>query len=412
MIITFIIFLQIIKQKKSNSIKVGILHSRTGPMTFTEANVIDATILAISEINRRGGVLSRQLEPILADGKSDPLIFAKEAEKLIKEKNVEVIFGCWTSSSRKTVKDVVEKYNILLFYPVQWEGIETSNNIIYTDSTTNQQAIPAIKWSIDNLGKKIFLVGPDTIYTKLTNETIAEFAPGIGAKVVGNEYINLSHENFDKMVQKIVETKPDVVINSLSDEGNIKFFKEIDLLTKKGLDINVMSFSISETELQEMEIENVKGTYSCWSYFQSLDSKENREFVFKVKDKFGKSKVTSDTMQAAYCGVYLWANAVKKIYSTKTDLVKKTLPEIVFNAPDGILQIDGENNNAYRPIYVGKVNSQRQFDIIWKGNIPIKPVIYPNDFFVSKFRKKIKTKKDWQNFVNELYRGWGNQWVG
>lgn len=375
-------------------IKVGILHSRTGTLSISEEPVIKATLLAIKEVNENGGVLGRKLEPIIADGQSNPPTFAKEADRLINKEKVPVIFGCWTSTSRKEVKPIVEKHNSLLFYPIQYEGIENSPNIIYTGAAPNQQLIPGLVWAVNNFGKKIFLIGSDYIFPRVANKLIKKVGLSLDVDIIGEEYIELGSTNIEATVNKIKELKPDVVLNTLNGDTNIAFFN----LEK--LNVPILSFSISEIELPFLML-NASNTYACWNYFQSLNTETNKKFLIAMNKEYGIDQLINDPMEAAYFGVKIWAKAANKARSISTNAVKKELYNITFLAPEGFIQIDPSNNHTWKSISIGKANPDGQFNIIWNSMIPIKPEPYPNNLLI---QKTVSKKNYWNKFINNLHK--------
>ncbi len=382
-------------------IKVGILHSITGTMAISEKSVLDSTLMAIEEINLKGGIIGRKIEPVIVDGRSDWPTFAKEAERLIVDEKVSVIFGCWTSASRKTVKPIFEKFNHLLFYPVQYEGLEQSSNIIYTGAAPNQQIIPAVKWCFDNLGKRFFLIGSDYVFPRSANAIIRDQTIALGAEIVGEEYILLGSNNVENMVQKIVEVQPEVILNTINGDSNISFFKE---LKKAGITpdkIPTMSFSIAEDELRTLGTENMVGNYTCWNYFQSVTTEENRVFVERFKVKYGSDRTTDDPIEAGYFGVYLWESAVKDAGSADVDKVREALKRQSFRAPEGIVYIDPDNNHTWKTVRIGRIKEDGLFDIIWDSERSIQPVPFPAS----------RTKAEWKSFLKALYEGWGGNWA-
>ena len=346
-------------------IKVGILHSLSGTMAISESPVVDATLLAIEEINNNGGLLGRQIVSIVVDGQSDSLTFAKEAEKLIVIDKVSAVFGCWTSASRKTVKPIFERYRHLLFYPVQYEGLEESDNVIYTGAAPNQQLTPAVEWCINNIGKKIFLVGSDYIFPKVGNEIIKDKINVLGGEIVGEEYLLLGSNNVKSIIDKIAETDPDVILNTINGDSNTAFFNELHNAGITSEKIPVMSFSIGESELKDMGLVNMIGNYACWNYFQSINTDENKIFVEKFKNKFGQERVISDPMEAAYIGVYLWAQAVKKAGIVNIKEVRKALKTQRFMAPEGVVYLDPNNNHIWKTVRIGRIREDGQFNILW-----------------------------------------------
>lgn len=395
-------------------VRVGILHSLTGTMAVSEKPVSEAALLAIEEINKKGGVLGMKIEPVVADGKSDPEIFQKEAERLIAEEGVKVIFGCWTSASRKAVKPIVEKYNSLLFYPVQYEGLEKSPNIVYLGAAPNQQLIPAVKWARDNIGRRFFLVGSDYIFPRVANEICKNIMVYIDGEVIGEEYVPLGGEDFTEIAEKIGAAKPDVILNTINGSSNIAFFQAIHKhLTESGM--SVMSLSITENEidsfiryykerhLKEVEHfieEHISKIYACWNYFESIDNALNADFKRRLKDKYGPGYRVNDPMEAAYFGVYLWSKAAGEAWDINdTQSVLGNLRQISVNTPEGIITID-DNNHSRKTVRVGRMNSSGDFDIVWDSKFPIEPVPFP--YF--------KDIQYWKKFLYDPYREWGGHW--
>ena len=299
------------KHKPQPTIKVGILHSLTGTMATSEKPVADATLLALEEINKSGGALGMKIEPVIADGKSDPDVFQKEAERLITKEHVKIIFGCWTSASRKMVKSIVEKYNSILFYPVQYEGLEQSSNIVYLGAAPNQQLIPAIKWVCDNLGKRFFLVGSDYVFPRVANKIATDVIGCFGGEVTGEEYVLLGGKDFTGIIKKIKETKPDVILNTINGDSNIAFFEALHEAGMPSTKVAVMSLSISENmansfraylqkydprEAEHIFKEQFVGTYACWNYFESINNSLNMTFMDKFRKKDGNVYKVAEPM--------------------------------------------------------------------------------------------------------------------
>ncbi len=382
-------------------IKVGVLHSLTGTMAISESSVKDATLFAIEEINSQGGLLRRKIVPVVADGQSDGAVFAREAERLIAVEKVSVVFGCWTSASRKTVKPVFEQHHHLLFYPVQYEGLEQSPNIVYTGATPNQQIIPAVKWAFENLGKRIFLVGSDYVFPRVANEIVRDQAAILGGQIVGEEYLPLGSQDVKELTGKIADTRPEVIINTINGDSNIAFFRELVKLRKKPGEMPTLSFSIAEEELRFLDPKNLAGDYACWNYFQCIDSERNRTLVNSFKKRFGKDRVMDDPLEAAYFGVYLWAQAVVEAGSENVHEVRKSLPGQSFDAPEGIVVIDPYSSHTWKTVRIGKIRPDGQFEIVWSSEKPIPPVPYPLS----------RSNAEWNQFLDQLYRSWGNRWA-
>lgn len=386
---------------QKSQIKVGVLHSLTGTMAISEKPVVDATLLAIDEINNEGGILGREIRPIVLDGKSDWPTFAKQADYLITKEHVSAVFGGWTSASRKTMKPVFEEHNNLLFYPVQYEGLEKSPNIVYTGAAPNQQVVPAVDWALKNLGDTFFLVGSDYVFPRSANEIIKSRIHELGGKVVGEEYKLLGDTNFNDIIDKILETKPKVILNTINGDSNVWFFKE---LRERGItseQIPTISFSIAESEIQQIGTGLVKGDYAVWNYFQTVDTPENRHFVKAFKEKYGQDRVVSDPMEAAYIAVYLFAIATNTAGSDDVNKIREAVPGITFAAPEGIVGVDPENHHIYKTVRMGKILSDGQFQIVESTESSIKPIPYPN----------YKSVNEWDEFLKGLYEGWGKKWA-
>lgn len=366
--------------KKLPVVNVGVLHSLSGTMAISEKEVAEVTIAAFKEINEKGGILGHKIEPILADGRSDPTIFAQEAQNLIQNKHVKAIFGCWTSSSRKEVKPVVEHYNNLLFYPVQYEGFEASPNIIYLGQTPNQQIRPAIKYAIDHFGKDFFLVGSDYIFPHAANLYIKDMASILGIRVKGESYIPLGGTDFKAIVHAIKTQKPKVILNTLNGDSNLYFFRELHDQGIHASDIPIISFSIAETEIQKMgeqiPHDALIGHYASWSYFGSLKSKENTEFKAFLK-KYHINAIPSDAMEAAYNGVHIYKQAIEECGSFEPQIVQRCIPMQSFSGAGGILYIDPNNNHSWKNSRIGRINNTLTFDIVYDSMTPIQPENYP-----------------------------------
>lgn len=390
----------IIKLTNENPIKVGVLHSFTGTMAISEKPVAEATLLAIEEINERGGVLGRPIQPIVVDGRSDWQTFANEAEKLIVEEKVSAIFGGWTSASRKTMEPVFEKYNNLLFYPVQYEGLEQSPNIVYTGAAPNQQVIPAIDWAIEHLGTRFFLIGSDYVFPRSANEIMKERIKELGGEVVGEEYSLLGNKNFTEIVDKIIETQPDVILNTINGDSNLWFFKELRAGGISPQHIPTISFSIGENEIEYMNVKDMAGDYAAWNYFQSLDTQENQNFVNNFKTKYGSNRVTGDPMEAGYIGVYLFAKAIELSRNDDPLAIRDAIKGVTISAPEGIIGVDPKTQHVLKVVRIGQILENGQFKIVASSEVPILPIPYPH----------YKSKAEWESFLLALYRGWNNNW--
>lgn len=390
------------KKAGDEVIKVGVLNSFTGTVSLIGKPTAEATLLAIEEINQNGGLLGKKLVPVVADGRSDPATFTKESERLIVEERVKVVFGIVNSASRKTAKPVYEKHNHLLFYPLTHEGLEQSPNIIYLGSAPNQQIIPAVKWAFDNLGKRVFLVGSDLVYSHAANAMIQDQISALRGEVVGEEYILWGNQDVKEVVAKIVDKKPAVILSSITGDTNLAFFRELRKAGITSEKIPTLSFSLTERELRAMSNwRDMIGDYVAWSYFQSQTNPENTEFIKRYRAKYGADQVLDDPVEAGYFGVYLWAAAVKEAGSASPDSVRVALPNQSYLAPEGMVYIDSENGNVWRTARVGRIDNNGNFTMMWDSGRAIRPVPYPI----------YRTKAEWESFLNTLYLGWKRQWV-
>ena len=341
----------------AETVKVGLLHSMTGSMAISEQSVLDAEKLAISEINEAGGVLGAQIEYQEEDGASDPATFATKAEKLVDQDGIQTVFGCWTSSSRKAVKSIFEDYGALLFYPVQYEGMESSSNIVYTGAAPNQQIVPAVEYLISQGYTKFFLIGSDYVFPRTANMIISAQVKDAGLEVVGEEYADMDQTDFASIIAKIEEAKPDVIINTLNGTGNVSFFKQMSEKNYTSEDFMTMSFSIAEEEVSTIGPDILKGHMVSWNYYQTTDTEKNKEFVAAYKAAYGEDRVTSDPAEAAYDAVYLWAAACEKAGSFEAKDIIATIEEggISFDAPEGEVTIDGENHHLSKKVRIGEI---------------------------------------------------------
>ena len=329
-------------------IKVGILHSLSGTMSISEVAVKDGELLAIEEINAKGGVLGRKIVPTIEDGASDWPNFAEKAKKLIMTDKVSVVFGCWTSASRKAVLPVFERYDHLLFYPVQYEGLEASKNIIYTGATANQQIMPGVTWLLKNGHKNFYLLGSDYVFPRTCNLIVKAQLKAEGGNLAGEEYTPLGHTEYSTVINKIKASKADIVFNSLNGDSNVAFFKQLRAAGITPKDIPTMSVSIAEDEIRGIGTENLVGHLAVWNYFMSMDTPENKKFVAAYKAKYGKDRVTDDPIEANYFGVYLWAKAVEKAGTPDPKKVREAVRGLQFMAPEGLVTVDPTNNHVHR----------------------------------------------------------------
>lgn len=366
-------------------IRIGILHSLTGTMGLHERPLVDALSLAIEEINQSGGILGMRVEAIVADCRSNAVFCGQEAERLITEEKVSVLFGCWTSTCRKAVKPVVEKHNHLLFYPLQYEGMERSPNIIYLGAAPNQQLIPAVRWALDNLGNRFYLVGNDYVFSHTANLVMKDIIKAQGGRVLGERYLP-ENGSVDAAIADIFRLKPDVVINTINGDANVTFFTA---LAKSGLtakQVPVLSTSIAEVGVAAMPPGAMTGHYAVWNYFQSESGEANRKFVAAIKRRYGAGAVTTDPMEISYVGLHLWKQAVQAAESTDPVKVNRTILKQSMGAPEGVVAVSRRERHLWRSVHIGRVRPDGQFDILWSSPKPIRPEPYPTYRSVAKWK--------------------------
>ena len=356
------------------TIPVGILHSLSGTMAISEVSVKNAELLAIDEINKAGGVLGKKLKPVIEDGASDWPTFAEKAQKLISTDKVAATFGGWTSASRKAMLPVFERNRALLYYPVQYEGLEASPYIFYTGATTNQQIIPGLEFLKDKLHvKKLFLVGSDYVFPRTANKEIKAWAKANGMSIVGEEYSPLGNTDYATTVNKIKQANPDAVFQTINGDSNVAFWKQFH---DSGLDakkIPVISVSTAEDEVRGVGIKNIVGQYVAWNYYQTTPGAKNAAFVKAYKAKYGADHVTDDPIEAGYVGVHLWALAAQKAGSTDPEKVKAASKGLTFDAPEGLVTVDGENQHIHKTARIGQLQSSGLINEVGGSKTPIKP---------------------------------------
>ncbi len=354
-------------------IPVGILHSLSGTMSISEVAVRDAELLAIKEINAAGGVLGKQLKPIEEDGASDWPTFAEKAQKLISSDKVAVTFGGWTSASRKAMLPVFEKNKSLLFYPVQYEGLEASPYIFYTGATTNQQIIPALEYMKEKGQTKVFLVGSDYVFPRTANKEIKAWAKANGMTILGEEYTPLGHTEYGTVVNKIKSAKPDAIFNTLNGDSNVAFFKQFKSEGMSCETTQVMSVSIAEEEVGGVGVDNVAGCLTAWNYYETTPGAANEKFVKDYKAAYGEKRHTDDPIEAGYVGVHLWALMAEKAGSVDPEKIKAAADGITFDAPEGKVVVNGENHHITKTARIGEIQKSGLIDEVWASDGPIDP---------------------------------------
>jgi len=367
-------------QPKPN-IKIGVLHSLTGTMAASETPLVDALRLAVEEANHSGGINGAQIEMVVEDCRSDANYCAQQAEKLITQNKVQALFGCWTSACRKAVKPVVEKYHHLLFYPVQYEGLERSPDIVYTGAAPNQQIIPMVSWAMQQRGKRAYLIGSDYVFPRSANQIVKAQLRAQDGALLAERYVPLGEHNLDEVVRDIAAQHPDFVLNTLNGDSNLYFFRALKKADIRAQDIPVFSTSIAEAELAAMEPDLMAGHYAAWNYFQSVDSEVNREFIQRFRSRFGQDKVLDDPMEASYIGVRLWVNALREAGTLDMATVKNVLAQQTLNAPEGIVAVDDGTHHLWKQVRIGRGRADGQFDLVWQSWRSMAPAPFP--FFIT-----------------------------
>ncbi|MBP8266851.1 MAG: urea ABC transporter substrate-binding protein [Zoogloea sp.] len=385
----------------ADTIKVGILHSLSGTMAISETALKETALMTIDEINKSGGVMGKKLEPVVVDPASNWPLFAEKARQLLTKDKVAVTFGCWTSVSRKSVLPVYKELNGLLFYPVQYEGEELEKNVFYTGAAPNQQAIPAVEYLMSKDGgeaKRFVLLGTDYVYPRTTNKILRAFLHSKGVKDadIMEDYTPFGHSDYQTIIAKIkkfaAEGKKTAVISTINGDSNVPFYKELGNAGLKATDVPVVAFSVGEEELRGVDTKPLVGQLASWNYFMSLKNPENTKFIKMYKDWAKKQKlpnadkvVTNDPMEATYIGIHMWAQAVEKAKSTDTDKVIAAMAGQTFKAPSGfVAKMDEKNHHLHKPVFIGEVKADGQFNVVWKTPGPIKaapwsPFIAGND---------------------------------
>jgi urea transport system substrate-binding protein len=384
----------------ADTIKVGILHSLSGTMAISETVLKDVALMTIDEINAKGGVMGKKLEPVVVDPASNWPLFAEKAKQLISQDKVAVMFGCWTSVSRKSVLPVVEELNGLLFYPVQYEGEELSKNVFYTGAAPNQQAIPAVEYLMSKEGggaKRFVLLGTDYVYPRTTNKILRAFlkSKGVADKDIDEKYTPFGHSDYQTIVadvKKFAAGGKTAVISTINGDSNVPFYKELGNQGLKATDVPVVAFSVGEEELRGVDTKPLVGHLAAWNYFMSLKNPTNDAFkakwaaYAKAKKLPGADKpLTNDPMEATYIGIHMWKQAVEKAKTTDTDKVIAAMAGQTFPAPGGFTStMDAKNHHLHKPVFIGEVKADGQFNVVWKTPAPVKakpwsPYIEGND---------------------------------
>ncbi|WP_170561364.1 urea ABC transporter substrate-binding protein [Ruegeria atlantica] len=387
-----------------DTIKVGVLHSLSGTMAISETTLKDTMLMLIDQQNAKGGLLGKQLEAVVVDPASDWPLFAEKARELLTVHEVDVIFGNWTSVSRKSVLPVIEELNGLLFYPVQYEGEESSKNVFYTGAAPNQQAIPATDYFLEELGvEKFALLGTDYVYPRTTNNILESYLEqnGIADDDIFVNYTPFGHSDWSKIVADVVALGADGkkvgVISTINGDANIGFYKELAAAGVSADDIPVVAFSVGEEELSGLDTTNLVGHLAAWNYFQSADTEANAEFVDTWKATMGDERVTNDPMEAHYIGFNMWVNAATEAGSTEVDDVRAAMYGQEFPNLTGGTAVMLPNHHLAKPVLIGEIQEDGQFDIISETDV------VPGDAWTDFLPESAVLKSDWKDLGCGMY---------
>lgn len=383
-------------------IKVGLLHSFTGALAVSERGLLEAELLAIDEINAKGGVLGgRRVVGVSADGKSNPLVFAECAEKLIHEDKVSIIFGCWSSSSRKRVEEVCRRHGRMLVYAVSHEGLEQAPNVVYIGAAPNQVMIPAVKFAYAVLKKRrFFLVGSDQIYSRASAAIFSDTIKELKGEVVGEAYVPMGGADFKAIVGDIRATQADCILNTLDGSSNAAFFSQVRADQINAESVPTFSFSVTEREVLELPVDDVEGDFAAWSYYQSIESEQNASFLKRFREKYPTIASVNDPMEATYCGVHLWADALNSAGTEELAKLRAAFHGRSILAPEGRITIDPSNQYATRGCRIARVGANRQVDVQWQSTKPIPPEPFPPS----------RSRDQWEKLLQQLYETWGQRW--
>ena len=360
----------------ANTIKIGVLHSLSGTMAISETTLKDSVLMMVDQLNKEGGLLGKKVKAVVVDPASNWPLFAEKARELIQVNKVDVVFGCWTSVSRKSVLPVFEELNGMLFYPVQYEGEESSRNVFYTGAAPNQQAIPAVEYLMSEDGggaKRFVLLGTDYVYPRTTNKILRAFlsSKGITDKDIMEEYTPFGHSDWQTIVTNVKKFASEgiktAVVSTINGDANVPFYKELGNQGIKAEDVPVVAFSVGEEELAGLDTTPLVGHLAAWNYFMSVDAPENEAFIKAwhafIKDK---KRVTNDPMEATYIGFKMWTQAVKQAGTTDVDAVRQAMYGQKVKNLTGGMAVMNTNHHLSKPVLIGEIQDDGQFEVVWE----------------------------------------------
>jgi urea transport system substrate-binding protein len=381
-------------------IRVGLLHSLTGTMASSESSLVDAVLLAIARVNAAGGVLGRPVEAIVRDGCSRADTFVDEARKLLDEDKVPVVFGCWTSTSRRAVRPLFEARGRPLFYSVQYEGIEASPAIVYLGAAPNQQLIPAVRWAFAFLERRsFFLVGSDYVFPRVATEILKDQLRALGATIAGEAFLPLGSVNVASVVQRAKKSGATMILNTINGDTNLAFIRELRAAGVTSDEMPILSFSLDQTGYRELDSSLVAGDYLAWNYFESFDSQENRDFLRALHDRFGPRPVT-DPMATSYSAVLLWAAAAQRAGSLDLAAIRSALGDVSVSTPLGELRVNRATQHAIKTIAIGQIGRDGKVQVVWSAPKPVEATPFPDT----------RSREEWEKLLTKLQRDWGGKW--
>lgn len=382
----------------SSSIRLGLVHSRTGPLASTEAALIDAELLAVAEINQSGGLLGRFVDPVIADGASSAVACARAAEELIRDEKVCVLIGGWSAASRRAMKAVVERNDHLLIHPAPHEGLEASEHVIYVGAAPNQRIVPAASWGLAHAGKRFFLLGADEIGSHTVNAVVRDQLKALGGEAVGEAYVQEGSANVAGAVAEIVRARPDLVFSSIAGDSHRAFYTA--LRAAEGPRIAVLTVGSGEQELKDVKPADRAGDFVAASYLQAARRPENQAFIARLRDRLGADRVVSDAVQTAYVSVHLWAQAVTEAGTDAVTAVRKKITGQCYDAPEGVIAIDPETRHAWRSFSIGRFRADGSLEPVWSSHKPVRPLPYPAS----------RSRVEWEAFLLDRFTLWGGAW--
>lgn len=377
-------------------LKIGLIYSLTGFRAEKEKLGLQGALMAIEEINQKGGVRGRQLQPIIRDAQSSWGTTKAEIEHLISEESIDVFLGAWNQASRYTIKTLFEKHQRLLINPFQYEGIISSPYIVWVGISINQQVPPTIAYCLENFGNRFYLVGTDYLIPHIINIMVKDQLNTLNGEVLGESYLDFKvdePEKIDAIVRDIAQKKPDVILSSINGETNRLFFKKLREAGITPEQVPSFAFMLTTSFSQDIDLEDVVGSFATWNYFESIDTPLNHDFVSRFQEFAGSNPIDNAT-EASYIGVHLWAQAVEESGSTDAQALSYALSSMRFNAPEGPVTMDSEGQHAWKFSRIGRLKADGQFDIVWQSKAPIRPTPF----------QVYRSEAEWIEFTDRLYK--------